>query len=185
MKFPEPLDDSYCTSTRIRIARNLKNYPLGTFVTREQRKNIESVAIEAFDSLKGSDLEGTYYPLSQLSEKDRNQLIADHFLFKEGDRFLAACGLNRDWPESRGIFHNKSKTFLTWVNEEDQFRIISMQSGGDIREVFNRLKRGAESISNIAEFAINPHLGAITTCPTNCGTGLRASIHVKLPLLSK
>jgi hypothetical protein len=54
-------------------------------------------------------------------------LIEDHFLFKEGDRFLESCGLNRDWPEGRGIFHNKEKTFLVWINEEDQLRIISMQ----------------------------------------------------------
>ena len=50
--------------------------------------------------------------------------------------------MERDWPEGRGIFHNKDKTFLTWVNEEDQLRIISMQSGGDVRAVFDRLARG-------------------------------------------
>ena len=60
------------------------------------------------------------------SEEERKNLIADHFLFKEGDRFLEACGLNREWPDGRGIFHNNSKTFLVWVNEEDQLRIISM-----------------------------------------------------------
>ena len=38
--------------------------------------------------------------------------------------------MERDWPEGRGIFHNKEKTFLTWVNEEDQLRIISMQKVG-------------------------------------------------------
>jgi len=46
---------------------------------------------------------------------------------------LEAAGLNRDWPESRGIFHNDNKTFLVWVNEEDEFRIISMQDGGNIK----------------------------------------------------
>ena len=54
-----------------------------------------------------------------MTKADQEQLIADHFLFKEGDRFLDAAGLNRDWPSGRGIFHNKDKTFLTWVNEED------------------------------------------------------------------
>jgi hypothetical protein len=54
-----------------------------------------------------------------LSEADRKLLIEHHFLFKEGDRFLESCGLNRDWPEGRGIFHNKEKTFLVWINEED------------------------------------------------------------------
>jgi len=53
-----------------------------------------------------------------------------------GDRFLEAAGLTRDWPSGRGIFHNFNKTFLIWLNEEDHFRIISMQNGGNIREVF-------------------------------------------------
>ena len=65
------------------------------------------------------DLAGTYYALNSLKESERKQLIDDHFLFKEGDRFLEAVGLNRDWPNGRGIFHNKEKTFLVWVNEED------------------------------------------------------------------
>ena len=49
--------------------------------------------------------------------------------------------MERDWPEGRGIFHNDEKTFLTWVNEEDQLRIISMQKGGDVKGVFERLTR--------------------------------------------
>jgi len=55
---------------------------------------------------------------------------------------LETCGLNRQWPNSRGIYHNDDKTFLCWVNEEDQFRIISMQEGGDIKAVFERLANG-------------------------------------------
>merc|ERR1711890_180623 len=75
------------------------------------------------------DLAGTYYPLTGMDEKVRQQLVDDHFLFVSGDRNLIAAGMERDWPEGRGIFHNKDKTFLTWVNEEDQLRIISMQGG--------------------------------------------------------
>merc|ERR1719318_2077865 len=54
--------------------------------------------------------------------------------------------MERDWPEGRGIFHNKEKTFLTWVNEEDQLRIISMEKGGDVKGVFDRLARGIKAV---------------------------------------
>jgi len=120
-----------------------------------------------------------------MSPEDQNQLIADHFLFKEGDRFLEACGLNRNWPNGRGIFHNDAKTFLVWVNEEDQLRIISMQQGADIGEVFGRLSRAAANIEKVAKFSHNDHLGYITSCPTNLGTALRASVHIHLPNLMK
>jgi len=104
-------------------------------------------------------------------------------LFKEGDRFLDACGLNRDWPSGRGIYHNKDKTFLVWINEEDQLRIISMEKGADIGKVFTRLAAGASAIEKVAKFAHDPHLGYITSCPTNLGTAMRGSVHIKLPNL--
>ncbi len=51
--------------------------------------------------------------------------------------------------ESRGIFHNSGKTFLVWVNEEDQMRIISMQPGDDAIEVFRRLSRAINAIESV------------------------------------
>jgi len=140
--------------------------------------------VEACGKFEG-DLKGTFHPIKGMDKKIQQQLIDDHFLFKEGDRFLAACNLNRDWPEGRGIFHNDAKTFLVWVNEEDQLRIISMQQGAGIAEVFGRLCRACEVISQIAEFAHDEHLGYITSCPTNLGTALRASVHINLPKLMK
>jgi len=58
-----------------------------------------------------------------------------------------------------------------------------MQPGSDIREVFERLSRAAGEIEKIAKFARDDHLGYITSCPSNLGTGLRASVHIKLPKL--
>merc|ERR1712240_28153 len=74
----------------------------------------------------------------------QQQLIDDHFLFKEGDRFLQAANASRYWPTGRGIFHNEEKTFLVWVGEEDHLRIISMAPGGDVGRVFQLLIDGFE-----------------------------------------
>jgi arginine kinase len=93
--------------------------------------------------------------------------------------------LNREWPEGRGIFHNNDKTFLVWVNEEDQLRIISMQQGADLKAVFDRLSRACAHIETVAKYARDDHLGYITACPTNLGTALRASVHIRLPKLSQ
>jgi len=120
-----------------------------------------------------------------MEKEIQDKMIADHFLFKEGDRFLEACGLNREWPEGRGIFHNDAKTFLVWVNEEDQLRIISMEPGANFHAVFERLSRASKYIEKVAKFSHDSHLGFITSCPTNLGTALRASVHIKLPKLSK
>jgi len=116
---PFPADEAaMIISTRIRVGRNLAEFPLGPGVTKAQRDSIEKTVSEALKKMTGEHA-GTYYSLATMSKKDQEQLIADHFLFKEGDRFLDACGLNRDWPSGRGIYHNKDKTFLVWINEED------------------------------------------------------------------
>lgn len=177
-------DAQMIKSTRIRVGRNLDGFPLGPGISNQQRLDIEAKVAQAVKSFTG-DLAGTYYPLSTLTEAQRRQLIDDHFLFKEGDRFLEAVGLNRDWPKGRGIFHNNEKTFLVWVNEEDQLRIISMQNGADLKVVFDRLSRACAQIEKVAKFSHNSHLGYITSCPTNLGTALRASVHIHLPFLGK
>ena len=171
-------------STRIRVGRNLADYPLGPGVSKSQRLEIMNKVVEACGKFDG-DLKGTFHPIEGMDEATRQQLIDDHFLFLQGDRFLEAAGLNEDWPSGRGIFHNDDKTFLVWVNEEDQLRIISMQPGSEIGEVFDRLCRAASGIEKVAKFAHSDHLGYITSCPTNLGTALRASVHIKLPNLAK
>jgi len=182
---PFPKDeDKMINSTRIRVARNLAAYPLGTQISRQDRVAVEELVVSALSQFTG-ELAGKYYSLPKMTEGEKKQLIADHFLFKGGDKYLESCGLERDWPEARGIFHNNAKTFLVWVNEEDQLRIISMQMGSDIGAVFSRLSKAAGLIEAKAKFANDDHLGYISTCPTNVGTGLRASVHINLPKLMK
>merc|ERR1712110_39097 len=177
-------------STRIRVGRSIDGFGLSPGITKQQRLDVEDLMKKAFANLQG-DLAGTYYPLTGMVEKVRQQLVDDHFLFVSGDKNLIASGMERDWPEGRGIFHNKDKTFLTWVNEEDQLRIISMQKGGDVKAVFDRLARGIAAVGESVkkesgkDFMPDPKYGYIHSCPTNLGTGMRASVHVDLPGYTK
>merc|ERR1739848_48456 len=173
-------------SARIRVGRSIQGYGLSPGITKQQRVDVEALMKKAFSNLTG-DLAGTYYPLTGMDETTRQQLVDDHSLFMSGDPNLKVAGMERDWPEGRGIFHNTDKTFLTWVNEEDQLRIISMQGGGDVRAVFDRLARGIKAVGDSVkaesgrDFMLDPKYGYIHSCPTNLGTGMRASVHVDLP----
>ncbi|NWR87417.1 KCRB kinase, partial [Furnarius figulus] len=161
-----------------------------TGVDNPERRAIEKLSVEALDSLDG-DLKGKYYALRNMTDAEQQQLIDDHFLFdKPVSPLLLASGMARDWPDARGIWHNDNKTFLVWVNEEDHLRVISMQKGGNMKEVFSRFCTGLTKIETLFkaknhEFMWNPHLGYILTCPSNLGTGLRAGVHIKLPNLGK
>ena len=173
-------------STRIRVGRNIDGFGLSPGITKQQRIDIEKLMSNALSKMTG-DLAGKYYPLAGMAEDVRQQLVDDHFLFVNGDRNLTVAGMERDWPEGRGIFHNEAKSFLLWVNEEDQTRIISMEKGGDVKGVFGRLARGIKAVGDSVkaesgkEFALDERYGYIHSCPTNLGTGMRASVHVDLP----
>merc|ERR1711974_488729 len=173
-------------SCRIRVGRSIQGFGLSPGITKQQRVDVEALMKNAFAKLEG-DLAGNYYPLTGMDESVRQQLVDDHFLFMSGDPNLKVAGMERDWPEGRGIFHNADKTFLVWVNEEDQLRIISMQKGGDVKGVFERLARGIQAVGDSVHaesgrsFLLDPRLGYLHSCPTNLGTGMRASVHVDLP----
>ena len=96
-----------------------------------------------------------------------------------------AANASRYWPTGRGIFHNEEKTFLVWVGEEDHLRIISMAPGGDVGRVFQLLIDGIEHMDSLMSFTSDERLGWLTFCPTNLGTAIRASVHIKLPLLAR
>merc|ERR1712038_1899740 len=151
-------------STRIRVGRSVEGFGLSPGITRDQRLGLEVLMKSAFAKLAG-DLAGKYFPLLGMEEADRLQLVDDHFLFVSGDKNLIAAGMERDWPEGRGIFHNAEKSFLVWVNEEDQLRIISMQGGGDVKGVFSRLARGIKAVGDSVkaesgkDFMLSPRLG--------------------------
>merc|ERR1712110_769653 len=170
-------------STRIRVGRNIDGFGLSPGITKQQRIDVEKAFSSALKNLTG-DLAGSYYPLTGMDEAVRQQLVDDHFLFVSGDRNLTVAGMERDWPEGRGIFHNDAKTFLVWVNEEDQSRIISMEKGGDVKGVFARLARGIKAVGDAVkaesgkDFQLSEKYGYIHSCPTNLGTGMRASVHV-------
>merc|ERR1739840_77026 len=162
-------------STRIRVGRNVDGFGLSPGITKQQRIDLEKAFSSALKNLTG-DLAGSYYPLTGMDEAVRQQLVDDHFLFVSGDRNLTVAGMERDWPEGRGIFHNAAKTFLLWVNEEDQLRIISMEKGGDVKGVFGRLARGIKAVGDSVkaecgkDFALSEQYGYINSCPTNLGT---------------
>jgi len=74
-------DSAMINSTRIRVGRNLADYPLGPGVTKAQRDEIMAKVVAACETFE-DDLKGTFYPLDGMSKETQDQLIADHFLFK-------------------------------------------------------------------------------------------------------
>ena len=183
--------DKYVVSTRIRAARNVSGYGLPAGATDADREDVKELLVKAFNAFEG-DLKGTYYPLEGMTDEVGDDLRGQGFLFQVPKRtnLLTMAGAARNWPKSRGIFHNDNKTALCWVNEEDHCRIISMALKGDIKDVFARFCSISEELKKVCEaqetkLMWSDSLGFLGTCPSNLGTGLRASVMVVLPKLNE
>lgn len=100
------------------VVCNFKGFNLIFNLFKVERVDLEKKIVGVLNLLIG-DLVGMYYFLSGMDEKMRQQFVDDYFLFKKGDCFLELVGVNKEWLEGRGIFYNKNKIFLVWVNEED------------------------------------------------------------------
>ncbi|KAB1733558.1 arginine kinase, partial [Klebsiella pneumoniae] len=100
LKGGDDLDPNYVMSTRVRTGRSIKGFTLPTTNSRGERRAVEKLSIEALNSLDG-EFKGKYYPLKDMSDKEQEQLIADHFLFdKPVSPLLLAAGMARDWPDA-------------------------------------------------------------------------------------
>merc|ERR1711907_483365 len=117
-----------------------------------------------------------------------NRLVKAHIMFKDmaADSYLAAAGIASDWPFGRGCYVSEDRGFVIWVGEEDHLRIMCMQKGTVLNKVFDRLKAALDVVNGIEglEFAMSPDYGVVTSCPTNLGTGMRASVHIPIPNLT-
>jgi len=177
-------DNKMIVSTRVRVGRSHDSYGFPPVLNKELRMSMEKMTVDALATLDG-ELAGTYHPLQGMPKETSDQMTADHFLFRDTDRFLRSASGYDDWPFGRGIFFNKDKNFLVWVNEEDHLRFISMQMGGDLEQVYVRLVKAIKALEKSGlSFAKKDGLGYLTFCPSNLGTSLRASVHIKIPKLS-
>lgn len=183
-------DEKFVRSSRVRTGRSIRGIAMPTYCTRAERREVERILSTACSKLEG-DLAGKYLSLKDMKDEEIEQLIDEHLLYdKPVSPLLISSGMARDWPDGRGVYLNKDKTLIVWVNEEDHARIVSMQKGGDIAEVWSRFCRACNDIEKIMkadgyEYMYSEHLGYILTCPSNFGTGIRAGVHIKIPNLSK
>jgi len=181
------------TSMRVRVGRNLASYPLPGNMSKEDRLNFEKGMINAFEKLmEDPSYGGTYYSLTpgtkySISKEKYDELVKAHVMFKDmaDDPYLASAGIAADWPYGRGCYQSEDKQFIVWVGEEDGLRIMCMKKGTVLNEVFDRLRVACDVIEKIAgKFAHSDKYGYVTSCPTNLGTGMRASVHIKVPHLT-
>ena len=159
-------------TSRIRLARNLRHHPFPGWAKRDQRAaalDLMRPAVDALPAMKGA----FSHELGDLTSVQKQVLVERHLISREH----AARG------DGSAAVIERRQTLSLMLNEEDHLRMQAIRPGLQLTAAFNALSELDTALEESLEFAFDPTLGYLTTCPTNLGTGLRASAMLHLPAL--
>jgi protein arginine kinase len=157
-------------STRIRLARNLADFPFTNRASAHQKAEIEARLRDRVAKLDVTPRLG-YVNVASLSPLDRQFLVERQLISRE----LA----NAEGP--RGVAFDDRERVSLMVNEEDQLRLQVMRSGLALDEAWQDIDKVDDLLEQRLTYAFSEQLGYLTACPTNVGTGMRASVMLHLP----
>ena len=163
-------------STRIRLARNLKDYPFPCKPNSQGReKVIEKVrdAVKKSNSPVASDF--SFIRMSELTSSQSVSLVEKRLVSPE---FISET-------DGRALLISKDECFSIMINEEDHIRLQVITKGLSLEQAYDTADKLDTLLDENLDFAFDEKLGYLTQCPTNLGTGMRASVMLHLPALEK
>lgn len=161
-------------STRIRLARNVRNQPFPMLATNQQSKEVLDQVLQVLGSKELKAISGfQLLLLDQLSDLQKRVLVEKHLISPN----LA----NESRNGAVMISDNESVSIM--VNEEDHLRIQCLRPGFQIREAWELANQIDDIFESYIDYAFEERHGFLTSCPTNVGTGIRASVMMHLPAL--
>ncbi len=159
-------------STRVRLARNLSAVP---FTHRAREEQLQGVLASVSDAAARTDSfgEGFLLRMVDLNPLDRQVLVERHLVSHEMG----------DGARPRGVYISPEERLALMINEEDHLRLQAITSGFQLTETWRLADHADSELDQVLDFAFSDELGYLTSCPTNAGTGLRASVLIHLPAL--
>jgi len=159
-------------TTRVRLARNLAGKPFPGWAKESQRSAMLADTSEAVGSLTALK-KGLNLRLEELTDLEKQILVERHLISRE----LSTA------KTGAGVVISRDQTTSVMINEEDHLRIQVMRPGFQLKKVWNAINSLDTELEERLNYAFSPTLGYLTACPTNLGTGMRASAMMHLPAL--
>ena len=163
-------------SSRIRLARNLAEFPFIARASQSDRAEIERILSERIETLQREQRLSSslfYVDVSDLEELDRQFLVERQLISRE----------HAETDGARAVVIDGAEQFSVMINEEDHLRIQVMRSGLDLEAAWESINALDDLLEEQVTYAYNNKLGYLTACPTNVGTGARVSVMLHLPAL--
>lgn len=158
-------------TSRIRLARNLKNYKFPVKMSKEES---EKIIEEVNNAIKRTNLDYKLEYMKDLSDVQKNSLIENHLI-------SPALAEKKD---TAAYLLSPDKKVSIMLNEEDHIRIQTIEKGMSLKDCWELSTKIDDVIEEVVDYAYDNELGYITSCPTNIGSGMRASVLIHLPALS-
>jgi protein arginine kinase len=167
-------DSNIVLSSRVRLARNLQGRP---FTGRAGPDELMAARAQVGDAASQTSVLGdaALYPIDDLELIERQLLHERHMISRE------LAGLERQTQVRAGATLLTNGDVSVMVNEEDHLRMQALRSGFDLVHSHREIERLDTELGSVLPFAFHPEFGYLTACPTNAGTGLRASVLIHLP----
>jgi len=159
-------------SSRIRLARNLEKYPFATRATKASQSEVLKVVSQGVGN-SPSLKHPLILEIDELDEVDRQFLVERHLVSRE--HIVHA--------DHKAVAIGSGEVISIMINEEDHLRIQVMQSGLNLGDAWSLIDTLDDELSEAIPYAYSTDWGYLTCCPTNTGTGMRASVMVHLPAL--
>ena len=163
-------DSDVVISSRVRLARNLADFP---FKDKAKQEDLEQILKKIKEIVPSIGYGLKYIELRNIDNITKLTLIENHLISPE-------FATNKNGA----ILINDEENICIMINEEDHIRIQVFSSGQELEELLNLAIEIDEKIDGLVTYATNEKYGYLTSCPTNVGTGLRASVMVYLPALT-
>ena len=165
-------DNDVVITSRIRLARNIDDMPFPGWAKKQQRLDIFAEIFPKLTGLKEMK-NGFAKELSSLSSLEKQVLVERHLISREQAARSEGCA----------VVVNKKQSLSLMINEEDHLRIQSIRSGLHLSEAYDLIDDLDDTLERSLNYAFDQTLGYLTACPTNLGTGMRASAMLHLPAL--
>ncbi len=164
-------------STRIRVARNLVGHAFAAGLSRAQRLDVEEELARACRAL-APQFPGTIWRLQALPGEQLRAMIASQQAFGPDDKYMASAGIHADWPVGRSVFCTPQRQLSAWINEEDHLRVAVVMPGACAADCHQMIHAVMTRLATQLDFCADAQLGYLTSCPSNVGSGMRASYMV-------
>jgi protein arginine kinase len=166
-------DSDIVVSSRVRLARNLKGVPFPHLLTESGNREVVDKVYDAFMANTVLSRDAELYTMGTLTDGQKMLLAEMHLISPDMAAF-----------NKGGVLVSSDQTISIMINEEDHLRIQTVFSGLQLEEAYNMASRVDDALEEKLDFAFDEQLGYLTACPTNVGTGLRASVMMHLPVLT-